>query len=339
MLLIGPKHVGGGGLEGDSIDISMNKDKNSNCSSSVDDDANQYKKVTKKNFTEDELDDMRMYLFKKKVEPTLQPHQEIAYEDIKDNPLKKGYKAVTINPYILMFECCLKNCGDEKYKNYYKMIKNCDKIIKKNLSISYVIKKHFEVLSMKSLLMAKYPFKCHFDSIDVNNADTNQSIMDECEHEYQELVVRDKKVEELDIKNALSQINEIVEETKNQLQNKENKVNKISMGNNDNKESNENIECKENFETDSKLVIDENNHRNTNNYNTNNLDKLVITRIQSAVIPDINLLSENLNPSDRNKILKIKYLNDDSDSEENNSNRSNKTNKKNEMKEILKLNK
>lgn len=175
-----PKDVGSGDdFDGDN-NVGQNNDSFKN-------DNSQDKKV---DFAENELDDMRLYLFLKNNPPG--PNQVIDYEDIPENPLKPGQKKVLVSPYILMFECCLKRCGDPKYKKYYRMIKNCDKIIKTNLSIHYLIKKHFEVMSIKSLLMARYPFKCQFDSIDVNNPYPNQSIMDEYDHEYKRLVLKNK---------------------------------------------------------------------------------------------------------------------------------------------------
>ena len=95
-----------------------------------------------------------------------------------------------------MFECCLRLCGDKKYTDYYDMIKNCDTIIKKNLNIGYLIKKHFEIVSMKSLLMAQYPFKGSLEAIDVYNPKNNQSIMDEVANEFRKFGIRKKEYDE-----------------------------------------------------------------------------------------------------------------------------------------------
>ena len=43
--------------------------------------------------------------------------------------------------------------------------------------------------------MQKYPFKREFDSIDINNPLPNQSIMDECTHEFHRLALRNKRKE------------------------------------------------------------------------------------------------------------------------------------------------
>jgi len=95
-----------------------------------------------------------------------------------------------------MFECCLRLCGDKKYTDYYDMIKNCDTVIRKNLNIGYLIKKHFEIVSMKSLLMTQYPFKGTLEAIDVYNPKNNQSIMDEVANEFRRFGIRKKEYDE-----------------------------------------------------------------------------------------------------------------------------------------------
>jgi len=55
---------------------------------SVDDNINQYRQNTKQSFTENELEKMKYYLFKKKNR--LKDDEEIVYFDIEETPLKKG---------------------------------------------------------------------------------------------------------------------------------------------------------------------------------------------------------------------------------------------------------
>ena len=104
-----------------------------------------------------------------------------------------------ISPYELMFGCFLKR--DEKYKEMLELLEKCEEIIEKNLSIEYMVRKNFELIFLKKILLSKDEklfFRYNMKSINIPKPETTERFMEELNHEFNGKITKEviEKAEE-----------------------------------------------------------------------------------------------------------------------------------------------
>ncbi len=111
------------------------------------------------------------------------------YKDIlvskKDVEKPRERNKVKISPYQLMCKWCLSK--RTKYAGRIEVISICEELIEKHTNIEYMIRKNFEVIFLKKLLLGeneKTFFRYNFKSINLMRPDTSQKFLEELDHEF-----------------------------------------------------------------------------------------------------------------------------------------------------------
>jgi len=110
----------------------------------------------------------------------------------KDIHKPRERNKIEISPYELMCKCILKH--NAKRAEKYELLEKCEEIIEKNMNIEYLIRKNFEVIYLKKLLLSKDEkafFRYNYKSINLVRPETTLQFFEELDTEFNAKITKE----------------------------------------------------------------------------------------------------------------------------------------------------